>query len=132
MSADIDYVYLLMPLKFVLQTPNIQFEADNNKCPHFKRSKVYFNIFTKAIKENNRDLFFNTFGKLLTKEEEKFCDMFLYTFLDVMDEELFMEDIFEKKETMDNQTFLSFSTAASEVRKFKTYMKENPSCCCSH
>jgi len=132
MSDVIDYVYLLMPLKIVLSKSKIEFVSDNNCCPHFKRMKVYFNIFRQAIKKNNRNLFFDTYGKLLTKEDDKFCDMFLFTFLDVMNEEVFMQDIFENKDTMDDGTFLSFSTAAKEVRKFKKYMKENPPCCCSH
>jgi len=132
MSDDIDYVYLVMPMKWVLSNEKLEFEADNNECPHFKRMKVYFNLLQNAVKQNNRDVFFKIFGKLVCNEKTSLRDMFLHSFLEAFDEEDFMEHIFETKDTMDDGMFLSFSNAAKEVRNFKKYMKENPPCCCSH
>jgi hypothetical protein len=131
MSDDIDYAYLLMPLKWVIANPKIKFEADNNSCRYFKRMKVYFNIFRQAINNKNFEMFSDAFAKLL-REEDSFCDMFLYSFLNAMNEENIMEVIFDKKDTLDNRTFVNFCNATKEVRKFKTYMKQNPPSCCSH
>jgi len=126
---DFDYYALYLPLKWVLKDNRIKFNSNNNACPHFKRMKVYFNLFNTAVKQDNKDLFLNTYEKLV---DENICvaNKFLSLFLRMFDEDDYLEFIFEHKEEMGDQEFLDKSNICAHTRKFKSFIRENPPCCC--
>ena len=129
-KMDFDYYELFVPLKWVLQDNNITFVSNNNACPHFKRMKVYFNLLNTAVKQNNKDLFLNTYEKLVENESSCVANKFLSIFLKDFDEDDYLGFIFEQKEEMGDQEYLDKSNFCAHMRKFKNYIRENPPCCC--
>jgi hypothetical protein len=121
MSAEFEYAYLFWALRLVIkECKEFNASCECKDCKYVRRVRVYFNIL-KSHSENPRT--YSDFCIMMVEREEDWLvNSFLYSFLKRMDEDSVMTKLFDDKEDMTNEEYVTYCNALMAVKKFKNIM----------
>jgi len=89
-------------------------------CKYVKRTQIYFKLL-----KNNRDDFdayHHVCETICEKEPDWFIDSFIFSFLDNVEEDNMMEELFDNKDDYNNGEYVFRCNVLKDVKKFKNYM----------
>ena len=119
--SDVEYAHLFYIIGHVIRDIKEMVASCACKdCKYVKRTQIYF----KLLKNNrdNPDAYIRVCDTIYEKEAEWFIDCFIFSFLDNVDEDIMMEELFNNKEDYNNSEYVFRCNVLRDVKKFKNYM----------
>lgn len=121
MPDYVDYAYIIAMMRLVIKnTEEFNATCSCGDCVFVKRATIYFKLF-KSQADNRERL--ATITKSLLSEQDWFVFSFIMSFLADVDEDAMMDELFDRKDNMDNNSYLYRCDTLMNVKKFKNMME---------
>jgi hypothetical protein len=119
------YYHLFLMNRLILKDKselNVSCDCIDTSCDFEKRVRVYFNLLKSH--RDNPSTFYDFCEMMINREELCFTHNFLYSFLKDVNEDVMMDNLFDKKEDMTNEDYLRRCDILMTVKKFRNMMEK--------